>query len=338
MHRWNGIRPRGLFARRVALLVVAAFLLAAGVAGCSPAAPQRQPEPSPPAPQPLGYPVLPGGTGAPAAPGAPGTPGTGAPVAPGAPPPGSTNIAPPAPPQRPAPYDNNAPADLAGGPEKAGRLPQGTEISRIYPGLVFRFGSPNRRQVALTFDDVPDNRFTPQILDALKAAGVKATFFVIGSRAEQFPEVVARMVQEGHAVGNHTYSHAKLTALPAARVTLELEQTRRVIKRISGIDTHLFRPPYGSESPAVLQQIFDLGYKVILWDVDSLDWKSLPKAQVIDNDLQHAHNGAVFLHHGAGGKGEDLSGTVEALPVIIQRLRRQGYEFMTIPQLLGISE
>lgn len=300
--------------RSIGFGLIAVVLLTA-LTGCRlGAAPQRSPKSGPPLP-----PVTP-------------TPPTQQPGGYGVPP-----LSPPLPPPRPAPYNQPA-IDLAGGTEKAQRPPEDYEISRVYPGLVFRFGARDRRQVALTFDDAPDNSFTPQILDVLKQLGVPATFFVVGSRAEQFPEGVARMVEEGHAIGNHSYSHPQLTKMTPERITTELEQTRRVIKRITGVDTHLFRPPYGAEAPAVLQRIFDLGYKVILWDVDSLDWKSLPAGQVIDNDLNHAHNGAIFLHHAAGGHGEDLSGTVQALPTIIRRLQGQGYQFVTIPRLLGIKE
>lgn len=234
--------------------------------------------------------------------------------------------------------DSAAPTPLAGGAEKLRRPPEDIEISRVYPGLVFRFGNPSRRQVALTFDDAPDNQFTPQVLDVLKQQGVHATFFIIGRRAVQYPDVVRRIVKEGHAIGNHSYDHAQLTKLKPEQVAFQLAQTEQTLQQITGVSPRLFRPPYGAESTQVLQQIFNLGYKVILWDVDSLDWKGLPTDQVIDNDLNHAHNGAIFLHHAGGGPAEDLSGTVKALPTIITRLRDKGYQFVTIPEMLGIRQ
>lgn len=312
---------RRLAALTALLISVTLLLLAAGCRLGAAPQPQRSPEG-----RQIPGPVIPlrpnpSGSGADGAGSEPFAPATPAPAAPG---PG-------------APIAPGQPASLAGGSEKMRRAPEDMDISQLYPGMVFRFGNRNRHQVAITFDDGPDAYFTPQILDALKEAGAKATFFLVGNRTAQFPEIAKRIVDEGHAVGNHTYSHARLTHLDADKVAAELEQTRAVIRQTTGQDSRIFRPPYGAESPAVLQQVFSLGYKVVLWDVDSLDWKGLPADQVIDNVLNHAHPGAIILHHSAGGKGEDLSGTVQALPAIVSRLHDKGYQIVTLPEMLGLG-
>lgn len=319
-------RPRPDRLRRGLILALTGAVLALSLTGCRLATPpRRRPEPPPPTPPPAPVPQASTNPTVPISPAAPGTT------------PAAQQGVTPAPSPPTPPYHPGTPQPLAGGTERMTRPPEDIEISRVYPGLVFRFGPSNKRQVALTFDDAPDNNFTPQILDVLKQQGVPATFFLVGSRVAQFPDVVKRMVQEGHAVGNHTYSHASLTKLTAQQQTAELARTDDIIEQVAGVRPRLFRPPYGSESAAVLQNIFKQGYRVILWDVDSLDWKSLPAGQVIDNDLNHAHNGAIFLHHAAGGRGEDLSGSIQALPTIITRLRDKGYQFVTVPTLLGIQ-
>lgn len=139
--------------------------------------------------------------------------------------------------------------DLAGGKEKEVRRPHPLTLADLrnkYPSTFILSGPSNKRQVALTFDDGPDLEYTPQILDVLKNNNVKATFFVVGNRAEAHPEIVRRMIAEGHEVANHSYNHANLPKMEAADFRRQLEQTDRILEPLIGYSPKLFRPPYGA--------------------------------------------------------------------------------------------
>lgn len=228
---------------------------------------------------------------------------------------------------------------LEGGPERTGRgFPQREiiDLASEFPGIVYNTGDIKEKKVALTFDDGPDNDTTVRILDILKEHDVKATFFVIGKRAEADEAVLKRMVEEGHIVGNHTWNHPNLMKLDQETITRELMQVEEFVEKAVGYKMSLFRSPYGSLSRENVRQVADLGYKIIAWNVDSLDWKGLSGEQVRTNILENVRNGSIILQHSAGGPGEDLSGTVEALPTIITTLQKEGYEFVTVPELLDI--
>ncbi|NLC77586.1 MAG: polysaccharide deacetylase family protein [Clostridia bacterium] len=229
--------------------------------------------------------------------------------------------------------------ELAGGPERTGRgFPQREiiDLASEFPGIVYNQGDVREKKVALTFDAGPDAGTTVQILDILKDHDVKATFFVIGKRAEADEPVLKRMKDEGHIIGNHTCNHPNLMKLDKDTITKELMETEDFVEKAVGYRMSLFRSPYGSLSRDNVKQVADLGYKIIAWNVDSLDWKGLSGEQVRTNILENVRNGSIILQHSAGGPGEDLSGTVEALPTIITTLQKEGYEFVTVPELLDI--
>jgi polysaccharide deacetylase family sporulation protein PdaB len=211
------------------------------------------------------------------------------------------------------------------------------DYSSKYPGLVYLSGSKRTNRIALTFDDAPDLVYTPQVLDILKQYNVKATFFVIGKIAEKYPEVIKRIVQEGHLIGNHSYSHANLTKLSPEEVEKDLNLAEQVIYNLTSFRTALFRSPYGALSDQTIKVLDQKKYKIIAWSVDSLDWKGLNAEQVEANIFSNVTKGSIILQHSAGGPGEDLSGTVKALPKIIEELRRQGYQFVTVDKLLNIQ-
>jgi peptidoglycan/xylan/chitin deacetylase (PgdA/CDA1 family) len=232
------------------------------------------------------------------------------------------------------------PEPHAGGPERPEERPPHTEHidwSARYPNEIVLRG-PERREVALTFDDGPDGEWTPKVLDQLAQFGVKATFFVVGRRCEQFPRVLRRIVSEGHVAGNHSWNHANLTKLKEEEVRSQLERTDAVIRRLTGKTPALFRPPYGALNETVIREAIRLKKKIIFWNVDSLDWMQLNARQVAANILAHVRPGSIILQHSAGGAGENLQGTVDALPIVIRALRRRGYSFRTVPQLAGIPE
>lgn len=228
---------------------------------------------------------------------------------------------------------------LAGGPERAVRLPAPMTLADLrhkYPNIFILNGPSSKRQVALSFDDGPDRTFTPRILDVLREHGVKATFFVIGNRVAAHPDVVARMVREGHVVGSHSWDHPNLAKLGPDKVREQLVRAEDAIYRVAGYRPRLFRPPYGSIQESGILEARDLGYTIVNWNVDSLDWKGLSAEQVATNVLAHVYPGSIILLHSAGGEGSDLEGTVRALPEIIRRLKADGVTFVTIPELLDL--
>jgi len=238
------------------------------------------------------------------------------------------------------PYTMPESMDLAGGPEREVRgFPKREMVDLIskYPDLFIASGKNNEKKVALTFDDGPDNLYTPQILDVLKEKKVRATFFVIGKRAEGYSDVMKRIVNENHLAGNHTWSHPDIMKLPLEKTKEEILKTEELLKCHYGITNDklkIFRSPYGSLDPERVEFIGKMGYKIISWNVDSLDWKGLSSAEVKTNILENVTKGSIILQHSAGGEGEDLSGTVKALPEIIDVLKKEGYRFVTIDEIL----
>ncbi|MBO8170514.1 MAG: polysaccharide deacetylase family protein [Bacillaceae bacterium] len=229
--------------------------------------------------------------------------------------------------------------DLAGGKEKEVREPHPLSLADLrqkYPSTFVLNGPSNKRQVALTFDDGPDLEYTPQILDVLKQYNVKATFFVVGNRAEAHPEIVRRMHREGHEIANHTYSHPHLIKVDDVTFQREVRQTDGILRPLIGYSPKLFRPPYGDVTEDQIKWLSSQNYTIVNWNVDSLDWKGLSQDQVSVNVLSHVFPGSIILQHSAGGKGEDLSGTVKALPEIIQKLRADGVQFVTTSELLNL--
>lgn len=205
------------------------------------------------------------------------------------------------------------------------------------PPHVFYY-SPNQalKQVALTFDDGPDLYYTPQILDILRQNNVKATFFIVGLRAQAHPEMVRSIVSEGHSIGNHTWDHPTLSKLSSHRIKEEVQKTEQVIYNITGFNTAMFRPPYGKVTVRALNEISSLGYSIIDWSVDTRDWDKTPVSQIMNYVSKQVYSGGIILQHCAGDKDGDLSNTVKALPQIISLLKSEGYSFVMVQDLLDI--
>ena len=217
------------------------------------------------------------------------------------------------------------------------------EIKKPPRGYVInRWGYDPNHVVALTFDDGPDPVWTPQILDILKSKHVPATFFLIGENAESSPDLVKRIDAEGHQIGNHTYTHPNIADVSDRRVTLELNATERLLESLIGKRTLLFRPPYAEDvEPETPDQVHplvltsQLGYYSVGMQIDPDDWRRPGAPEIIKRVMEQAHSGEgnVVLLHDAGG---DRSQTVEALPLLIDKLRAEGYQLVRISDLLKV--
>lgn len=202
------------------------------------------------------------------------------------------------------------------------------------PGVVYYMGNANLKQVALTFDDGPDNYYTPRILDILHAKEVPGTFFIVGKEAQRYPDMVKRIAMEGNALGNHTWDHPKFWTLTNKQATQEVDSTQNEIQQLTGIRTKLFRPPYGRVTPSDEILLNSLGYKIVDWSVDTLDWKGASAARILQLVNGEISPGGIILEHCLAGRPGELNGTLNALPQIIDTLKAKGYKFVTVPALL----
>lgn len=187
--------------------------------------------------------------------------------------------------------------------------------------------------VALTIDDGPHFRVTPEILSVLKEKQVRATFFVLGENVEHFPEILAQEVTDGHEIGIHTYSHPALPKLSSHRISEEFDKAENAILPIAPKPT-LFRPPGGLYNSRVLETAHQRGYTVILWSIDPRDWSCPPSEKVIDRVLREVKPGSIVLLH----DGQYPLPTPKALIAIIDGLRERGYDFVTVSELLQYNE
>lgn len=227
------------------------------------------------------------------------------------------------------------PEEPGHGSETDYRELEGVDLVALFPQHVFRRGREGDRPIALTFDDGPDDKFTPQILDVLRREKVKATFFVTGVRAKENTDVLRRIVDEGHALGNHGYLHARYSSLTPAEIRLDLAENSRLLQEHGAHDNKLFRPPYGALGRQGAETVVADGYRIVLWTIDPRDWLSPSADDIYEAIVEAAQPGAIVLLHAAGGPGQSLAGTVDALPRVIQALRREGYNFMTLPQMVS---
>ena len=193
-------------------------------------------------------------------------------------------------------------------------------------------GDRNRRRVALTFDDGPHPVHTAPLLDALAELGAPATFFVVGRDVDANPELVARIAREGHELGNHTYRHRYLPLARSRSVERELRATDQAVSRAAGIIPRIARPPWGGRSPRNVRVFQRLRKRLVLWDVNSFDWKGKPAAQVVERVLARARAGSIILMHEARDGGET---TIAAVRLLVPALRARGFELVTVSHALA---
>ncbi|WP_083750870.1 polysaccharide deacetylase family protein [Kribbella sp. ALI-6-A] len=182
------------------------------------------------------------------------------------------------------------------------------------------------KYVVLTFDDGPDPRYTPQILDILDRYGAKATFFVVGAEVKRHPELARRLHERGHSVQNHTWSHANLSKLSWSAFERQVKNTDAQIQARTGLAPGCLRPPYGARNGLVDRRAAALGKQVVLWDIDSRDWTRPGVAAIERRVPATVRNGSVILFHDGGG---DRAQTIAALPKILKTLTASGFGFRT---------
>ncbi len=194
--------------------------------------------------------------------------------------------------------------------------------------------TPEHKVIALTFDDGPWPKSTAQVLDILKQNQIKATFFLIGQNVKNYPTLVKREIAEGHVIGNHTWHHWYQFLNPQA-AAYEIDHTADLIYQVTGIKTNLFRPPGGIMHNGVADYARNNKYAIVLWSSDSVDYSRPAVPKLINNVFRNAKPGGIILMHDGGG---NRSKTVQALPEIIANFRKQGYSFVTIPELLAMQD
>ena len=191
----------------------------------------------------------------------------------------------------------------------------------------------NGQYIAMTFDDGPSAKLTPHLLDILKERNMHVTFFVLGEMVKQHPEIVKRAIAEGHEVGNHSYDHPQLSKLSDEAVRSQLDRTKELITAATGKPLIYMRPPYGALTKEQRKWIHDdLGYQIILWDVDPLDWKRPGPSVVEDRILQGTRSGSIILSH------DIHPGTVEAMPDTFDKLLAKGFKFVTVSELIAMNQ
>lgn len=183
----------------------------------------------------------------------------------------------------------------------------------------------DEKKIALTFDDGPHPQFTEELLDGLKERGVQATFFVTGEHAELHPDIIKRMSEEGHVIGNHTYSHIQLTSANRETFKQELIKTNQILEEITGEEVLYVRPPYGTWDKSFEAE---LNMFPVLWNVDPLDWCSSDVSGVVRKVLKNSDENDIILMH------DYYETSVKAALQVVDELQKQGYTFVTVEEIL----
>jgi len=209
--------------------------------------------------------------------------------------------------------------------------PTGQWYGRTFTGL-----TRGSKHLALTYDDGPNDPHTLRLLDVLARHDVQATFFLIGRYVRQRPDIVRAIVNSGHVVANHTFTHPLLIFKTAAEVRKELTDCHEAIQDAIGNHSNLFRPPFGGRRPAVLRIARELGLEPIMWNVTGYDWSAPPAAVIERKVSRQVRGGDVILLHDGGHKqmGADRSQTVLATGHLVTRYKSEGYEFVSIQRML----
>lgn len=207
----------------------------------------------------------------------------------------------------------------------------GTDVSATAGGKrlvpIYYVDTPEKK-IAISFDASWGAEHTPKILSILREHNIKTTFFLTGLWIDKYPDLVKKIADEGHELGNHTATHPHLNSLDKAAIKNELRQVHTILKELTGQEPKLFRPPFGEYSNKVIEAATELNYLTIQWSIDSLDWKDLTQEQIFTRVTSQLHPGAIVLFHNNG------THTAAALPDIIKYVHDAGYEIVKISDLI----
>jgi peptidoglycan-N-acetylglucosamine deacetylase len=238
---------------------------------------------------------------------------------------------------KPAPAE--APASASAAPSAAAATPipisKPTDIppEGSGPKITFSQCHVDGPYIAFTFDDGPHATNTPRLLDMLKQRGIKATFYCVGQCVAEYPEIAKRIVDEGHEIASHSWSHPQLSSMTEASVRDQLEKTHQAIKQATGVEPKTFRPPYGAFTLRQRRWANAVyGYKTILWDVDTMDWKHRNPGRTEAVALAETKSGSIILTH------DIHKSTIDAMPSTLDGLLAKGFKFVTVSELLAMDK
>ena len=198
--------------------------------------------------------------------------------------------------------------------------------------IVFSKSREPTKKIALTFDDGPHPRYTDRILNILDRYNIKATFFVIGVNIQNYPAPLKKICAAGHEIGNHSFSHDNKNDLNSQNAITEMQKCQELIKKEVGVTPKVFRPPRGVCNSDVIDAAKSLGYSVALWSIDTLDWKGTPSQLIANSVEKQVRGGDIILMHDYTSLKNT---TCDALEIMIPRLLADGYEFVTVSELIG---
>ena len=208
--------------------------------------------------------------------------------------------------------------------EAVTETPQGADV-------VYHSHKNDRMEIALSFDDGPHPRLTPVILSILEEYGIKATFFMVGENVGYYPDAARAVVEAGHEIGNHTFSHRRFNRMNEAQILEEIHDCEHAISEVSDAPIRFIRPPEGQMNETLCRVIGGLGYRIILWDVDTRDWAHTAPAEIARHILDNVQAGDIILMHDFIGHN---SPTPEALRLVLPELLSRGYHFVTVGELV----
>jgi peptidoglycan/xylan/chitin deacetylase (PgdA/CDA1 family) len=208
--------------------------------------------------------------------------------------------------------------------------------SQLY-GANFNGAPPGTRTLALTYDDGPNDPYTGQLLEVLNKHGVKATFFLLGQFVSARPELARAVVEAGHAVGSHGYTHRNLIFVSSAELRRQLERASQVIEAATGVRPKLFRPPFGGRRPGTFSAVREFGMVPVMWRVTCYDWSARSHQSIVARAVSGIRGGDVILLHDGGHlkMGTDRSHTVRATGELVHRYQDDGYRFVTVPEMMA---